>query len=166
MRWAMDNVKELDGVDPPLPEGLLNREGANWRLIFAIADRVGGEWPQRMREAAIEISGINEVTDKSIGTQLLADIKTLFEQRALNKDLDPRLVSSEEILTFLHAMEGGRWLEYGKDDKPITKTKLAALLKGFGVAPDQIEVKVDGVWVNKRGYIVSLFDDPFERYLG
>jgi hypothetical protein len=159
------NLEAL-GVKPEMPPELFNRAGVNWRLIFAIADRVGGEWPKRAREAAIEISGVKEAADRSTGVQLLADIKTLLEQRALDKDLDPRFVSSEELLAFLHAMEDGSWAEFGKESKPITSHALARLLKGFGVFSSQIEVKEKGEWVNRKGYIISLFDDPFERYLG
>jgi hypothetical protein len=165
-RWAMDNIKFLDGVNPPLPERFMNRDGANWRLILAIADRIGGEWPKRMREAIIEVSGFKDAIELSNGSRLLADLKVMFERRAQDRTADQRMVSSGEVVEFLHGREGGFWLEFGKDEKPITKTKVARLLSGYGITSSQIRVEdKDGEGVNKQGYVISLFDDAFDRYL-
>jgi hypothetical protein len=163
-RWAMDHIKDLDGIDPPLPEGFVNREGANWRLMFAIADRIGGEWPKRLREAAIEICNIKDAVEASGGERLLKDIKALLERRQRD-GLDPRMVSSDEIITYLHGLDGSFWLEFGKDEKPITKTKVARMLAGYGITSSQIRVEVDGKEKNVQGYLITLFDDAFERYI-
>jgi Protein of unknown function (DUF3631) len=165
-RWAMDNIKYLGGVNPPLPEGFMNREGANWRLMFAIADRIGGEWPKRLGEAAIEISGSRDAVEVSNSARLLADLKVMFERRAQDSAADQRMVSSDEVVEFLHSREGGFWLEFGKEEKPITKTKVARLLSGYGITSSQIRMPgKDGKEVNRHGYLTSLFDDPFDRYL-
>ena len=31
---------------------MVNRTADNWRLLLAIADRAGGEWPEKARKAA------------------------------------------------------------------------------------------------------------------
>jgi hypothetical protein len=42
-RWARNVVL---ASDPPLPPGLRNRPADNWRPLIAVADSVGGEWPE------------------------------------------------------------------------------------------------------------------------
>src|SRR5262249_21531359 len=56
MRWSIDNIEALRDVEPPMPPGFDNRLGDNWRLMFAIADKIGGEWPERARQAAVVVS--------------------------------------------------------------------------------------------------------------
>jgi Bifunctional DNA primase/polymerase, N-terminal/Protein of unknown function (DUF3631) len=41
-RWALDHVAALKDGDPVLPDELGNREGDNWRVLAAIADRCWG----------------------------------------------------------------------------------------------------------------------------
>jgi hypothetical protein len=41
--------------DPPLPTGLANRPADNWRPLIAIADSVGGIWPEYARDAAMAL---------------------------------------------------------------------------------------------------------------
>ena len=56
-----------------MPAGFENRLGDNYRLLLAIADLAGGEWPQRARQAAQRLSGTADTT--SAGTRLLAAIR-------------------------------------------------------------------------------------------
>jgi putative DNA primase/helicase len=51
-RWAIDNFDPLVDADPQLPNGLNDRAFDNWRPLLAIADRAGGEWPQKAHQAA------------------------------------------------------------------------------------------------------------------
>src|SRR5215471_3622437 len=76
-RWTSDNVDTLKTAVPELPAGFDNRLGDNWRLMLAIADLVGGEWPHRARQAATAIARV-VTADMSIGPKLLADIKDIF----------------------------------------------------------------------------------------
>src|SRR6516164_3639408 len=50
-RWAADNFEKLVDPDPQIPEALNDRAADNWRPLVAIADLVGGEWPQLARQA-------------------------------------------------------------------------------------------------------------------
>ena len=54
-RWSADNATTLAEAKPALPPGFNNRLAANWRLLFAIADHAGGDWPKRARLAAIKL---------------------------------------------------------------------------------------------------------------
>jgi len=48
-RWAEDNFDKLVDPDPQVPDALNDRAADNWRPLLAIADLVGGEWPQLAR---------------------------------------------------------------------------------------------------------------------
>ena len=47
MRWATDNAEALKGTEPEMPPGFDNRLGDNYRVLLAIADLAGGEWPEK-----------------------------------------------------------------------------------------------------------------------
>jgi Protein of unknown function (DUF3631) len=50
-RWAKDAFAAVAACDPVLPPEAYNRLGDNWRPLFAIAQIIGGHWPQRILEA-------------------------------------------------------------------------------------------------------------------
>jgi putative DNA primase/helicase len=45
-RWAADNFDRLVDPEPQMPGQLNDRAADNWRPLLAIADLVGGEWPE------------------------------------------------------------------------------------------------------------------------
>ncbi len=155
-RWTADYLDGLRDADPILPGGLDDRAQDNWRPLIAIADCIGGDWPERSRAAAVRLSGATENEDASARIQLLGDLQQLF----VAKDAD--CLSSEEIVNELLKMEDRPWPEW-KKGKPITKVQLARLLKPFGVNPTTI--RVDSTRRPTKGYKTGFFDDVFSRYL-
>jgi hypothetical protein len=151
-RWARDNINRLRTTNPTMPEGFENRLRANWRPLLAIAELAGADWAKAARNAAIELSHVDQ---GSIGTTLLADIKTTFEAAGRAR------LSGEEIVTKLHAMEDRPWAEWGRAHKPMSKHQLAHQLKEFGVCPERINI--DGTTL--RGYEKVAFGEAWERYL-
>ena len=73
-----DNIEALKDVRPSLPD-LNDRAADNWELPLAIADLAGGDWPTRARLAAVGLSGDADAKAETIGVQLLAAIKAVFE---------------------------------------------------------------------------------------
>src|SRR5262249_23000116 len=98
--------------------GLINRVADNWRPLFAIADLVGSDWPDRVRKAARSLAPKDS---DSIKTMLLADIKAAFDCR--EGEWADRMFS-EMVTEALSGMEGRPWAEFGKSRKPITKNQL------------------------------------------
>lgn len=50
--WMMQEAADGIGDDvPEVPQGLGNRPASLWEPLFAVADRAGGDWPHRAREA-------------------------------------------------------------------------------------------------------------------
>jgi len=154
-RWANDNAEGLKGAEPTMPEGFNNRLGDNFRLLFAIADLAGGEWPEKAREAAQVLSRVADVSSQSI--RLLADIKTAFDAISTNA------ISSAALVGKLTAYPDAEWAEMGKSKKPLSQNQLARLLKRYGITPDNHVPAEGGGEV--RGYHRKHFEESWERYL-
>jgi putative DNA primase/helicase len=156
MRWTTDHIEALKAATPEMPAGFDNRVGDNWQLLLAIADLAGGEWPVRGRQAAIAIAKVVDAGDMSVGVRLLADIKSILEERGTDR------IASADLAATLGAMEDRPWSEW-KGGKPITTNGLARALKPFGIVPGTIRTSADAT---PKGYQLRQFKDAFERYLG
>lgn len=153
MRWAQDTAPQLRAVEPELPAGLHDRAADNWRPLVAIADLVGGDWPALARQAAAELSGVEDDGDMPIGVLLLMDLKECWPTgRAW--------CGSAQILDALHAIDDRPWKSFGRTEKPITGAKLARLLRPFGIAIDKFR---DGP-KTVNGYHWTQVSDAVERY--
>lgn len=142
----------LTGAEPDLPQALDDRAADSWEPLLAIADVVGGDWPQKAREAAIELSCGGGKEDQSLGIHLLADIRNIFEEKGSDR------LPSAELMQALNAMEDAPWVDI--DHKPLSANKMARLLKPYGVMPKNIR---QGTTVPK-GYIKTDFTDAWKRY--
>ena len=154
-RWADDNAAFAGDCDPDT--GLMiNRNADNWRPLFAIADLVGADWPERIRDAAAALAPRET---ESTGPMLLADIRTAFEEKALDR------LASVEICAALTAMESRPWAEWkaskGASPKPLTPNQLARLLKPFGIAPTGTIRVEDRTF---KGYYRHQFREAWDRY--
>ncbi len=152
-RWARDNVKKIMDSEPQIPPELGDRAADNWRHILAIADLAGVDWPYRARTAALTLSSSTAEREESICELLLSDIKDLFEKREVER------LFSEDIVLALTEMYDRPWPEYSHN-KPITKTKLARLLKPFGIHPMTFRIGHE----LRKGYSAQSFLDAFSRY--
>jgi putative DNA primase/helicase len=154
-RWTADAGGELAAVDPDMGD-LFNRVADNWRPLFGIAEAAGGDWPARARQAARAIATDRE--QDSIGVMLLGDVRTVFRRRRAV------LVSSEDLVADLIAMEGRPWAEW--KGKPITKNSLARLLRRFRTGEGR-PIEPGDIWAGKslKGYSLAQLEDAFERYL-
>ncbi|MFP5265565.1 MAG: DUF3631 domain-containing protein [Blastocatellia bacterium] len=152
-RWAADTFVILKAADPQLPDSITNaRARDNWRVLVAVADAAGDNWPEHARATAQSLAGCETVSE-SARVLLLNDLRELFDE------LGDR-ITSDEIVQRLVEIEGRPWAEWSKG-RPISKTGLARLLKPFGIRP----TKWRDVSLTLRGYVRSDFEDVFARYL-
>jgi hypothetical protein len=107
-RWAADSAEKLKGARPQMPEVLSGRDQDKWEPLIAIADAIGVEAGKDARVAAITVSNARDVGSVSLGEELLADIRAIFDEKATDK------LSSRAICEALAAIEGRPWAEYGK----------------------------------------------------
>jgi hypothetical protein len=152
-RWAVDNMNCIRLWDGDAPPGLHDRAADNWRVLLAIADTAGGDWPERAKAAALGLSATSE--DDSVGALLLGDI-----QEALAASGRDRMATAE-ILQHLNAKDERRWSEW-RNGHPMTAPQLARLLRPFKVHPGTIREAGETF----KGYRRSAFADAFSRYLG
>lgn len=130
-RWARDNLNALKGGTPAEPSELNDRAADNWRLMFAIADLAGGDWPAAARRDAVALSGDADAGDADeMAVVLLGDIRDYFARPDLKNQ---QHVSSEELVGHLQGMPERPWSEWGKAHKPISQNQVARLLKPFGI---------------------------------
>jgi len=152
LRWANDNAVALRDADPVVPMELDDRAADNWRPLIAIADLVGGDWPDRARHAAKQLALAGADKD-TIEVLLLGDIKGIFGRRGDH-------IGSADLCTELASIEDRPWSEW-KHGKPITQVQLARLLHKFDIHPGNLKI---GGKVPK-GYQRDHFTDAFSRYL-
>jgi hypothetical protein len=153
MRWAADNAVALGEAKPEQPEGFHNRVAANWRLLFAIADRAGGEWSKPARQAAIKLARRHAAPSQ--GRRLFAALQDIFANRVE--------IPSAELVQLLAADKDAEWCEY-RGSAPITQRQLAALLKEYDIYPVVLHPtgRSDS---SPRGYRRADFADVFARFL-
>jgi putative DNA primase/helicase len=153
-RFAEDAGEIIGQARPVLPAELNDRAQDNWEPLLAIADYAGGHWPETARATALELSGSSHEVP-SVSTELLADIRDIFEQRGCDR------IATADLLVALIAVEEQPWATYSKG-RPITPRALAKLLGEYGIKPHNI-------WVEHRmspkGYHRDQFEDAFARYL-
>ena len=119
-----------------------------------MADLTGRDWPQRARNAALQLYGIRAERNVSDGIRVLADIRDVLDELGSR----PR-ISSKELTQRLCAIPEAPWADYkgtGLDER--------ALAKLLG----RSEIKTKDRRVHGRllkTYERAQFDDAWLRYL-
>jgi hypothetical protein len=152
--WIISIADRLKGAEPSLPEELTDRQQDGLEPLLAIADEAGHDWPEAVRNTAVEIFRSAAAEDQNVAVQLLSDIRSLFE--AIPEDK----VTSAELLDKLKQVETSPWADWGKG-KGLTPNGLSRLLKPFGISPRTIRVEDK----TPKGYLRESFEDAFDRYL-
>jgi len=144
---------ELEDARPELPEELDDRGQDAAEPLLAIADAAGGDWPSKARRAVIELRSQRQVEDESIGVRLLSDVRDVFERREVDR------ISTAHLVEALHAIDEAPWGEW--HGKPLSRNKLAAFLKQYGIRPRTVRFS-EGT---ARGFMREWFESAFARYL-
>ena len=148
-RWAKDHLSKLEQADPDMG-GLYNRVADNWRPLFAIAELIGGDWPEKVKQAAAEL---NKDTDtQGTAILLLEDLAELFSKRDK--------LTSAEICEHLAGFKERPWPAWNHGI-PINPQQVSKLLRPFGIKPAVIRIGDK----TPRGYERSQFVEVFERYV-
>ncbi|MGO8684782.1 MAG: DUF3631 domain-containing protein [Thermoleophilia bacterium] len=148
--WS-ETTTDLDDDRPELPDELDDRAQDSWEPLLAIADRAGGTWPARARQAALVLSLGRNDDNTSLGIKLLADLRAIFA--------DEEALATVEILSRLRALDESPWADL--HGAPITPQRLAALLKTYDVHPRTVRIGS----VTAKGYRREDLFEPWQRYL-
>jgi putative DNA primase/helicase len=153
--WIESNLDALANADPVLPEALNDRAADNWRLLVAIADLAGGDWPDRARAAAVKLSASSAGTTETDAVMLLSDIRQIFAEIGGDR------LKSADIASRLGEMEERPWPEW-RHGRPITPAQIAAMLNRYEIKPNTQRFGQE----TAKAYLLVQFEDAFARYLG
>jgi Protein of unknown function (DUF3631) len=148
--WASIIGAEAGKARLDLP-GVTDRRAEAWEPLIAIADLAGGDWPQRARAAAVADVTSHRGREGSLGVRLLADLKTVFEDR--------EAMSTSAILEALVGMDDAPWGDL--KGKALDARGLALRLKRYGIARKTIRIGM----ATAKGYSREDMHDAWKRYL-
>jgi Protein of unknown function (DUF3631) len=136
---------------PALPPQIQDRDADVWEPLIAVADAVGGVWPERARVAAVALAALSREAEPSLGIKLLTDLRTVFG------DFDS--LATKSILAALCCLEEAPWGDLR--GKPLDERGLARRLSAYGIKSASVRVG-DSVL---RGYRREDLHDTWSRYL-
>lgn len=118
--WAEQTRGFVLGAWPEMPEGITDRPADVWEPLLAIADAIGGDWPDRAREACVTLVRAAQYTDKhSLGIRLLTDLR---DHVLIGIDRLPTIA----ILDRLNALDDAPWADL--DGKPLDNRRLSRMV--------------------------------------
>ena len=139
---------------PALIEQLNDRQNDIVEPLMAIANLAGGTWPEKARAALLELFTTDAEEYQNTGTQLLADIRDIFDEAGCEG------IQTKELIRQLRGREESPWSDY-HHGKALTANALAQVLK-----PYKIQTRVWWeVGRTVRGYQRRDFEDAWRRYL-
>jgi putative DNA primase/helicase len=157
-RWVADNERQLREIEPKMPS-LSDRDCDKWDPLIAIADVAGGEWPERARKVAADLTKADaeDVLSQDVKQLLLIDIRDIFaslypKSSKLFPDGNPVYeigrgprISTGRLLKELHGIAERDWGAFGRERKPLTDAGLSRMLNGYEVRPNNVRVNDVGV---------------------
>lgn len=152
-RFVTDSATAIRQARPALPEELSDRAQDNWEPLLSIADAAGGHWPDAARRAAIIMVG-NAENKRSVGVELLADIREFFETRKRER------VFSRDLLESLCDDDEAPWATYNRG-RPLSPRQLSTRLREYGIRTQTIRIGTQ----TGKGLMLDQFRDAFDRYL-
>jgi hypothetical protein len=121
--------------------------------LLAVAEVVGGSWPERARRAVIALAGASAREDSdSLGVRLLRDIRAVFDEKKADR------LPTGKLLEALHAVEEAPWGSLRGES--LDARTLARMLKPYGIKPEKLR---EGEHTF-RGYRRASFEDAWTRY--
>ena len=154
-QWMSDIADTLAEARPHMPQGVEDRPAEVWEALLAIADQAGGHWPETARAACRHFVLDAEPAEQSLGVQLLADCRSIFNGRDR--------VTTEELITTLRRLDEAPWSDL--HGKMIDVRVLAKLLKPYGVRSRTMKLPGGGTAKGYRADGEGGFSDAWKRYL-
>jgi hypothetical protein len=155
-RWAKDNFKAIAACDPVMPPAAYNRLGDNWRPLFAIAQTIGGHWPERLAEAFNQINAKPQQAP-DVGLVLLADIRDIFAKSGAER------MFSATVAGALRLLAERPWSgAANRNGLSIDEAWLGRQLRRFGVRSKTLRIGEE----RAKGYELRDFADAFNGLRG
>lgn len=152
--WAEEILEQVTDAWPDIPSCIQDRDADLWEPLFAVADAVGGAWPEVTRRSAVALVADTKAASPSLGVLLLKDIQTVFA--------DHPYLSTDSLLEGLHKIEDSPWGDL--KGKPLDARGLAQRLRKYGVKSKNIRLNDSNKIL--KGYAATDLYDTWARYLG
>jgi hypothetical protein len=148
--WAAGVADRV--IMPEMPAGVQDRAADVWEALLAVADVTGGKWPETARCSAVAlVAALRETQAESLGTRLLADLRTIFEKY--------ETLPTKRVLVKLHKLPESPWTDIR--GKPLDDRGLANRLRPYGIKSKNL--RVEGKII--KGYAKADFYEAWLRYL-
>jgi hypothetical protein len=147
--WAAAQPKEINW--PELPDCIQDRDADVWEALIAIADLAGGDWPERVRQAAVTLVTSAKESEPSLGVRLLSDLRNIFGES--------EQLATVTILEKLVALDESIWADL--KGKSLDSRGLAVRLKQYGVNSKVLRFGPKLA----RGYSAADLHEPWLRYV-
>ena len=162
--WAKSVLKDAEAARPEMPAGVEDRQADAWEPLLVVADLVGGEWPQKAREAAVALVTVARETPVSLNLRLLEDLRTVFLNRLVAiEQAQPHGLSTKTILDDLCALEDSPWQTINKGER-LSPDQLSRRLRDYSVKRTNLRL-TPGVREQTKGYPIAPLADAWRRYL-
>jgi hypothetical protein len=155
-RWGLGVTSHLKSIVPTPIDALSDRANDVTEILLAIAQLAGGDWLQRLTAALLAVYQSAVAADTSTGVVLLADIRTIFNQKSGQK-----VIPSKELVSDLCLIEGRPWGDWSRG-RGLSPNNLARLLAKYHIYPGSIREGED----TSKGYKRESFKEAWERYCG
>ncbi|WP_055695677.1 DUF3631 domain-containing protein [Streptomyces prasinopilosus] len=156
--WAEQAREHVMGAWPDMPNGVTDRPADVWEPLLAVADAIGGHWPDRARQACVTLVKASQANDKgSLGVRLLTDLR---DHVMVGIDRLPTVA----ILDRLNALDDAPWADlYGK---PLDNRRLSKMLAEYMTVDNEPiasrNIKTAGSVL--KGYYAADLTDAWARY--
>ncbi|MCX4859026.1 DUF3631 domain-containing protein [Streptomyces canus] len=153
-QWAEHARGFVMGAWPEMPD----RPADVWEPMLAIADAIGGHWPERARAACVTLVTASKANDKgSLGVRLLTDLR---DHVMVGIDRLPTVA----ILDRLNALDDAPWADL--HGKPLDNRRLSKMLAEYMTADNEPitsrNIKTAGRVL--KGYAATDLHDAWQRY--
>ena len=153
--WAAPQIIKLLQDSRPAPiAGLSDRQNDMAEPLLCIAQLAGDEWLQRLTKSLKTIFKANDSEDLSIGTSLLADIRSIYDE------MDTDTLDSVSLAARLCEIQESPWASLANGRK-MTPHLLARMLRRFRIMPTKFRIGSETF----RGYKRGDFEELWLRYL-
>ncbi|MGW0703913.1 DUF3631 domain-containing protein [Streptomyces sp. NPDC002867] len=156
--WAEQARGFVMGSWPDMPDGVTDRPADVWEPLLAIADAVGGDWPDRARVACVTLVTASKANDKgSLGVRLLTDLR---DHVMVGIDRLPTVA----ILDRLNALDDAPWADL--NGKPLDNRRLSRMLAEYMTADNEpiASRNIKSAGSVLKGYYAADLWDAWARY--
>jgi len=152
--WATTEVvNQLQEIRPASISGLGDRQNDISEPLLSIAQLAGDEWLQRLIKSLEAIFKVNDLEDQSIGTSLLTDIRSVYDEKQTD------ILDSESLAAGLCEIQESPWASLANGRK-MTPHLLARMLRRFRIMPSKFRLGRS----TYRGYKRADFEEHWLRY--